>query len=290
MFEAFKKNMDLTAQGVANLTGGLCTAMAVGMSAVLIRQHLASFTNPKEQQKILYIIAMVPLFAVNSFVGMLEYEASETFIMVMDSVKECYEAWVILSFLTLMYSLVGVSLASKTIPIALSKKHIHQVPPMNYILCDWPVNVTTLKNLRMWCVQFCLLRPFLSVLSVVLQVYDLYTPVYIYISIVLNISVTLAVYALMMFYHTFEHELAPHRPLAKFLCIKGVVFFAFWQGVVVEFLVHVGVIHAGHWYTVEELATGIQNLLVCLEMGLIFTFAHMYAFPVDAYRKKKEKL
>ena len=37
---------------------------------------------------------------------------------------------------------------------------------------------------------------------------------------VLNVSVSLAVYALMALYHAFQAELAPHRPLAQILCIK----------------------------------------------------------------------
>lgn len=48
-------------------------------------------------------------------------------------------------------------------------------------------------------------------------------------TIILNISVTLALYTLLIFYHVFDKELAPHKPLAKFLCVKGIVFFCFWQ-------------------------------------------------------------
>lgn len=36
-----------------------------------------------------------------------------------------------------------------------------------------------------------------------------------------------AMYSLIMFYKTFRHELQPMKPLPKFLCIKGVVFFSF---------------------------------------------------------------
>jgi hypothetical protein len=39
----------------------------------------------------------------------------------------------------------------------------------------------------------------------------------------------MALYALVLFYHLFAKELAPHKPLAQFLCIKGIVFFSFWQ-------------------------------------------------------------
>lgn len=88
----------------------------------------------------------------------------------------------------------------------------------------------TLKLLKYWTWQFVVIRPVCSVLMIALQLLGLYTD---WISwtftIILNISVSMALYALVIFYHVFAKELAPHKPLAKFMCIKGIVFFCFWQ-------------------------------------------------------------
>ncbi|KAJ6333604.1 hypothetical protein OIU76_026130 [Salix suchowensis] len=102
-------------------------------------------------------------------------------------------------------------------------------------------------------------------------------------TIILNISVSLALYSLLVFYHVFAKELAPHKPLAKFLCIKGVVFFCFWQGIVLEMLVSMGIVRSNHfWLDVEHLEEAYQNVLVILEM-VVFSILQKYAYSAAPY-------
>lgn len=53
---------------------------------------------------------------------------------------------------------------------------------------------------------------------------------YLYITIVYNVSISLALYALILFYHATAHLLRPFSPLFKFAAVKGIIFFSFWQG------------------------------------------------------------
>ncbi|KAM7265116.1 hypothetical protein ACFE04_002799 [Oxalis oulophora] len=57
-------------------------------------------------------------------------------------------------------------------------------------------------------------------------------------TIIHNISVSLALYSLIIFYHLFAKELAPYKPLAKFLCNKGIVFFSFSQHLINNIVSH----------------------------------------------------
>merc|ERR1712038_1077646 len=54
--------------------------------------------------------------------------------------------------------------------------------------------------------------------------------------VVQNVSVFLAFSGLLKFYHAVQDDLACCRPFPKFLCIKGIVFMTFWQGLVIAFL------------------------------------------------------
>lgn len=91
----------------------------------------------------------------------------------------------------------------------------------------------TLKLLKYWTWQFVVVRPICAILMITLQLLGLY-PSWVSwtFTIILNFSVSMALYALVIFYHLFAKELAPHKPLAKFLCIKGIVFFSFWQVII----------------------------------------------------------
>jgi hypothetical protein len=48
------------------------------------------------------------------------------------------------------------------------------------------------------------------------------------------ISISYALYYLVLFYHALKHPLAPYSPLLKFLTIKITLFFTFWQKIVIN--------------------------------------------------------
>ena len=53
---------------------------------------------------------------------------------------------------------------------------------------------------------------------------------YLYITLIYNISISLALYGLVLFYFGTKHLLKQYDPLLKFFTIKSVIFLTFWQG------------------------------------------------------------
>lgn len=274
-----------------------CTMLSMHFTVQLLSQHLFYWKNPKEQKAIVIIILMAPLYAIDAFVGLVDIEGSETFFMFLDSIKECYEGLVIAKFLALMYSYLNISISQNRVPDEIKGREIHHSFPMT-LFQPRTVHLDhqTLKLLKYWTWQFAIIRPVLSILMIVLQLLGLYAQWISWtFSIILNISVSLALYSLVIFYHVFAKELAPHKPLAKFLCVKGIVFFCFWQGFVLDILASTGIIRSHHfWLDVEHIQAALQNVLICLEM-VVFSVIQQYAYHVHPYagdvqnRLRKEK-
>ncbi len=106
---------------------------------------------------------------------------------------------------------------------------------------------------------------------------------YLWSGILYNISVTLSLYSLGMFWVCMSKDLQPFRPVPKFLCIKLIIFASYWQGFFLSILVWLGAIPDDvKGYTPDNLAAAIQDALICMEMP-VFAVAHWYAFSWHDY-------
>lgn len=271
------------------LLGGIASTLSLLSTGFLFIQHYQNWTNPRQQTYILTIALLAPVFAVDSFVGLLELEKGEIVAHCLDAIKELYEAVVINAFLGFMYDAVGLGDKTDKLPEGMKGRHLHIPFPLGAYYKNAHLDVVWLQRLRMWTAQFIFTRPLISIADLLLvDIFpsDFSRPISYLIAVILNTSMTTAVCALIAFYHAFEVELAPRRPLVKFICIKGVVFFATWQGVVLKVLAHLGVLHEGHQFSMDEVELAWQDLLVCIEMGVLFGPLFLYAYSGSEYKRK----
>ena len=65
--------------------------------------HLSRYTQPAHQRYIIRILFMVPVYAVCSWISLLDRSAG----IYLDTLRDCYESWVIYNFLALCLAYVG---------------------------------------------------------------------------------------------------------------------------------------------------------------------------------------
>ena len=143
---------------------------------------------------------------------------------------------------------------------------------------------------------------------------------YLYITMIYNVSVSLALYGLFLFYFATKELLTPFDPILKFSTTKADIFLSFWQGkwpgflsigncyragmirsesvfmaCVIWYFFISGVLLAilekakiigplidseGHPLPNGTISAGYQNFLICIEM-FFAAIALRYAFPVS---------
>ena len=98
-------------------------------------------------------------------------------------------------------------------------------------------NIGFLRFCKQATLQFCVVKPIMSLVTIWLQSKGRYEDGnwdvhqgYLYITIIYNVSISLALYALYLFYYATKDLLRPFDPVLKFGTIKSVIFLSFWQG------------------------------------------------------------
>lgn len=276
-------------------SAGVMVGGTVVLSVRLVYLHFTHWYMPNVQKYVVRILWMVPLYAVQSWLS-LRFPHARIYI---NTIRDLYEAFVIASFLYYLIELLGGEesmvriLRHKAREDPVLAEHLSHHPfPFRFVLTPWNLGVEFMLQCKHGVLQYVVAKTFATILTYLCQSVDIYgegqfswTVAYPYIAFSLNISVMYSLYCLVKLFHAVNDELRypiDWHPLGKFLCVKGVVFFTWWQGVIIFYLKAHGVIADMGTWTGQEVANGLIDYCICIEM-VGFAIAHSFTFTYKEY-------
>ncbi|KAI7823020.1 organic solute transporter Ostalpha-domain-containing protein [Gamsiella multidivaricata] len=259
---------------------GIFAFSATFISMVAIWMQFKHYRKPLLQRYVVRILWMVPIFAISSWISLVSLNMS----FYVDALRDIYEAFVIYCFFGLLVSYLGgersllIMLHGRpytkhVFPVSLWYREIDVGDPYSFLF------------IKRGILQYVYVKPVLAAVTMLLKSNDAYNDGsvsfksgYFWVSFIYNISVCLSLYCLGIFFMATQGDLEEFRPIPKFLCIKAVIFFSFWQGFAISILVSVGIMSN----TSPEIAVAIQDWLICFEM-VFASVGHWYAFSHKDY-------
>lgn len=272
-----------------------------------IVMHLANYNQPNVQAYVVRILWMVPIYSMESWLCLRFHR----YAIYIETLRDLYESYVLYCFLQFLIQVLGGEeelvgmLRTKSPtrgvhmwglqwcvrpwlmgqPITRTGGRVHWTSPF-FVKCKFGV------------LQYVLLKFVSSIFVMILEITGNYkegdfTPTggYLYICFLTNLSQCWALYCMIFFYYATKNELGPIRPVGKFLSVKALVFFTWWQSVGISMLYQMDMIphyHAKEEWTSEDVAKGLQDYLICIEMFL-FAIVHVFVFPHTDYLQSPVK-
>lgn len=257
------------------LIGFCCCLVASMLSIFNIYQHLQHYSRPQLQRYIVRILAIVPVYALGSLLSLIFVNEALYF----DTFRDCYEAFVVYSFLALVLSFAGGE--SVCVLKMQGESDITHAWPLSRCLHPIGRDGRLLRSCKRATIQFVLIKPFFALLSLVMLAFGQYytLPYQLILTVVYNISYSLALYGLWLFYLATKHILKTFNPVLKFFAVKSVVFLTFWQSGLIDFIPGI----------TNEQSFAWKDFILCVEM-VPFALLHFLAFNPSQFKKNLDRL
>jgi len=226
---------------------------------------------------------MVPIYALNAWLALMYQPGAVYF----DTIRKNYEAFALYSFFAYVVAALGgeEELVAKLVAKEESPEHIFPL----CCLFTWDVGESFYKGVRTGIHLYVFSRVVTSLVAIILYQYGLYkegdmdvNSGYCYMCIINYTTSMWAIYCLVIFYLGLDNELNRIGALAKFLCIKCVIFFAWWQAVILAIMQQAGALPSEDNFSANEISVSIQDFCICVEM-LFLALAHTWAFPYKEF-------
>ncbi|WVF71006.1 hypothetical protein IAT40_005802 [Kwoniella sp. CBS 6097] len=248
---------------------GGCAALTTLITLFTMTMHAVRYQHPPAQRQVMRVLLMPAVYAIVSFFSYRFYREYEYYILA----ETAYEAITLSAFLMLLMELVSMNTTDQQIKSALMEKDKQKFPfPFGF----WRFRASKpyfWHALSFSVMQYVILRPLISVVGIITEYYGLLCPseysvhyADVYLEAVDFVSISVALYGLIVFYVLCKPELKGRRPLSKFLAIKLIVFFTFYQSFVFSVLQSHNVIKGTDLWTATNVSDGLSALCTCVEM------------------------
>ena len=162
------------------------------------------------------------------------------------------------------------------------------------------------RIIKVGILQFMLVKPLTAITTFVLahfhrlhwspfHVFEALTTPHAVLVFTDNVSICVSLYCLVCFCVALMRDLAPYRPVAKFICLKGILFASYWQYVALLLLDQLS-----SWTGTILLPAPpdtVQAWLICFEMvvaawghAIAFNYEELYLLAPDAPSARKPLL
>lgn len=250
-----------------------------------------NYRRPFQQRLMIRIQLIVPLFAFSCY-SMLRDSESHINKFILEPIREIYEAFVIYTFFSLLTDMLG---GERSIIINTSgRKPVAHPGLLRYLFPAIDISdPTSFLIIKRGILQYVWLKPFICLGTILTEVIGVYNvnnmssqSIYLWLMVLYNLSVSVSLYCLAIFWKILWTDLKPFNPVGKFLCVKLIIFASYWQGVLLAILNYFHVLPGSTLTDTSKnnsnIGISIQNALLCVEL-IAFAIGHWTSFSYKPF-------
>ncbi|CAG8153417.1 unnamed protein product [Penicillium olsonii] len=262
------------------ILSGACAAFVCLVIVILMMMHATHLSNPYRQTKIMRICALLPLYAILSFLAIAFPNAYVYLIAWVDF----FQAIALCAFFLLVCDYISPSQEERAIFFA-------KLQPKKGKGSSKPLNGLAWFQKKWYGVlQYPIVAFIDAVGSCIAEAADKYCLesnkayfAHVWLNVIRIVSVSLATVSILTFYVALKTHIVQHKPLTKLLALKLIVGLVFLENIIFTILRSTSVLETTSKLNWADVHMGIETLIICLQLVPIACLFH-YAYGIGPYR------
>ncbi|KAJ5646963.1 hypothetical protein N7490_003335 [Penicillium lividum] len=273
---------DMTFYHFNMIVSGVCTFITCVLIFSLMAEHASHCSVPNEQIKIMRIVHMLPAFSVLSYLAIV-FPNSYVYL---EGWTEVFQAVALYAFHMLLIDFVAPTERKRD--EFFGKLKVKKI----FRRHQYRDGISWLKLSYYSTLQYPIVIFWVAIAQSVAAAFDRYCldsnkPAFahLWLQIIQEVSVTIAINAVIRFYANTKDYMQEHKPLMKLLSFKLMVGLIFIEQVAFMILESSKIFKETSKLSYADVHMGIPTMVICVQM-VPFAFFMRYAFSTKVYRVK----